>query len=124
MAKGKKGEKMIKALAYYGAFAIEWYFCALLAFLGIYGIIALKSSFRKLASLMLLFNSALPALLICGMLTEDLKTIQAMAITLMLIQTAIAITGLTVIKKTIPMKLYRNADKKEKSYDRRSLQDK
>ena len=100
---------MIKAIYYYGQFAIIWYFCILLAFIGLYGFVALKSSFRKLASLMLLLSAGLPAMMLSGRFTEDMNTAQAMVFALLVMQTAIAAIGLSVIKRTIPLKLMRTA---------------
>jgi NADH:ubiquinone oxidoreductase subunit K len=104
---------MIKALSYYGPFAMEWYFCVLFCFLGLYGVLMMKSSFRRLASLVLMFSSMLPALIICGKFTEDMHTTQAMAVSLIFLQVLITTTGLAVIRKTIPLKLFRNIKQKE-----------
>lgn len=109
---------MIKTLSYYGPFAIEWYLCILLCFLGLYGVLMMKSSFRRLASLVLLFSSMLPALIICGKFTEDMNTTQAMAVALIFLQVLITATGLSVIRKTIPLKLFRNIRQKEKENDK------
>lgn len=100
---------MIKAIFYYGQFAIIWYFCILLAFIGLYGFVTLKSSFRKLASLMLLLSAALPTMILSGRFTEDMNTAQAMVFALLVLQTAIAAIGLSVIKRTIPLKIMRTA---------------
>lgn len=102
----------MNAIYYYGYFPLVWYMTVLFAFVCVYGFIFLKSSFRKLASLTLLLSSALPALLVCGKLTEDLKTTQAMAIALIIIQTAVVAIGLAVVRETIPLKLFKNIQQK------------
>ena len=104
---------MAQYLDIYGHFSLIWYFCLLLAFIGLYGFLTLNSSFRKLASLMLLLSASLPALAISGRCTEDLKTTQAMALAVMAMQAAIAAIGLAVIKRTIPLKLFRIAEAKK-----------
>lgn len=109
----KKETEVAHYFNLYGHFSLIWYFCVLLAFIGFYGFLTLNSSFRKLASLMLLLSASLPAIIISGRLTEDMKTAQAMALSIMAMQVFITVIGLAVIKRTIPLKLFRIAEAKK-----------
>ncbi len=81
------------------SFANEWYMISLLAFIGLYCMLASRSIVRQLIGLEIVSKGAMLALVSAGALANNLIYAQALLITMIVIEVVVVAAGLALLVK-------------------------
>ncbi len=81
------------------SFPMEWYFTALMMFVGFYCMLASRSIVRQLIGLEIISKGAMLALLSAGALANNLVFAQALVLTLIVIEVVVVGAGLALLVK-------------------------
>ncbi|HBA59214.1 MAG TPA: hypothetical protein DCZ92_00030 [Elusimicrobia bacterium] len=80
-------------------FAFDWYFIALLLFIGFYAMLASSSIIRQLIGLEIVSKGVMLAVISAGALTNNLQLAQAIVITMIVIEVVVVAAGLALLVK-------------------------
>ena len=80
-------------------FAFDWYFIALLLFIGFYAMLASANIIRQLIGLEIVTKAAMLAVISAGALTNNLPLAQAIVITMIVIEVVVVTAGLALLVK-------------------------
>ena len=80
-------------------FATDWYFIALLIFIGLYAMLASSSIIRQLIGLEIISKAAMLAVISAGALTGNIMAAQGIVITMIVIEVVVVAAGLALLVK-------------------------
>ncbi len=89
-------------------FALDWYFIALLMFVGLYCMLVSRSLIRQLIGLEIMSKAGLLAVITGGALTGNVSLAQAVIITMIVIEVVVVATGLALVAKNF--RLHKSVD--------------
>ncbi|HAF94679.1 MAG: hypothetical protein A2X34_08440 [Elusimicrobia bacterium GWC2_51_8] len=81
------------------SFALDWYFIALILFIGLYCMLVSRSLLRQLIGLEIMSKAGLLAVISSGALTSNLSLAQAVIITMIVIEVVVVAAGLALLAK-------------------------
>jgi len=81
------------------SFALDWYFIALILFVGLYCMLVSRNLLRQLIGLEIMSKAGLLAVISSGALTNRLNLAQAVIITMIVIEVVVVAAGLALLVK-------------------------
>jgi len=80
--------------------AIDWFFTALLAFIGLYCLLVSKNLLRLLIGVEILSKACILALISAGQVSGKMATAQTLAVTMIVVEVVVVATALGIIIKS------------------------